>query len=120
MTYVVLIRLEERKPMWYYTLAAALFIISQLAWFLLGRVICNVRFCLSISWVMFIFFGSQGSKQKVDGSFIATILETASVVAIYLGWQSITEGALRFQATRLTDFRFLRLLGSWEDPQYPM
>lgn len=29
---------------------------------------------------------------KVDGSFIATILETAAVVFIYLGWRGITEG----------------------------
>jgi hypothetical protein len=34
----------------------------------------------------------QGSKGKVDGSFIATILETASVGVLYLAWKSITEG----------------------------
>lgn len=33
------------------------------------------------------------SNNKVDGSFIATILETASVVVLYYGWISITEGA---------------------------
>ena len=32
---------------------------------------------------------------KVDGSFIATILETAAVVFIFLGWRGITEGAWR-------------------------
>ena len=30
---------------------------------------------------------------KVDGSFIATILETAAVVFIFLAWRGITEGA---------------------------
>lgn len=30
---------------------------------------------------------------KVDGSFIATLLETAAVVCIYFGWRGITEGA---------------------------
>jgi hypothetical protein len=70
---IVLRVLRERKPMWWYLLAATLFIMSQLAWFLLGRVICNA------------------SNQKVDGSFIATLLESASVVALYLGWTSITE-----------------------------
>jgi hypothetical protein len=34
----------------------------------------------------------QGSKGKVDGSFLATILETASVGVLYLAWKSITEG----------------------------
>ena len=30
---------------------------------------------------------------KVDGSFIATLLETAAVAFLYLGWRGITEGA---------------------------
>jgi hypothetical protein len=38
----------------------------------------------------------QGSNQRVDGSFIATILETATVVVIYLAWRSITEGGCCF------------------------
>ena len=29
---------------------------------------------------------------KVDGSFIATLLETAAVVSLYFGWRGITEG----------------------------
>ena len=33
---------------------------------------------------------------KVDGSFIATILETASVVALYFAWRGITEGNLYY------------------------
>jgi hypothetical protein len=82
MTYIVMHVLNETKPMWYYILAGCLFVLSQLAWFLLGRVIC------------------KGSNSKVDGSFIATILETASVGVLYLAWKSITEE-------------------SWDDDYYP-
>lgn len=42
MSYIVLRILNETRPMWYYILAASLFILSQLAWFLLSRVICKV------------------------------------------------------------------------------
>ncbi|KAF8893736.1 chitin synthase III catalytic subunit-domain-containing protein [Gymnopilus junonius] len=82
MTYIVLHILNETRPMWYYVLAACLFVLSQLAWFLLGRVIC------------------KGSNSKVDGSFVATILESASVGVLYLAWKSITEE-------------------SWDDEYYP-
>ncbi|KAF8174957.1 chitin synthase III catalytic subunit [Pholiota molesta] len=74
MTYIVLRVLNETRPMWYYILAATLFVLSQLAGFLLSRVIC------------------KGSNSKVDGSFVATLLETASVGVLYLAWKSITEG----------------------------
>ncbi|KAH8089875.1 chitin synthase III catalytic subunit [Cristinia sonorae] len=73
MMYIVLGVLNEVRPMWFYVLAAVLFVLSQLDFFLLSKVICN------------------GSSQKVDGSFVATLLETASVGALYLGWRSITE-----------------------------
>ncbi|PFH46761.1 hypothetical protein AMATHDRAFT_77532 [Amanita thiersii Skay4041] len=73
MSYIVLHILQETRPMWYYLLSAVLFVLSQLAWFLLSRVIC------------------RGSSQKVDGSFIATLLESAAVGVLYLGWRSITE-----------------------------
>jgi len=82
MAYIVLHVLNETRPMWYYVLSACLFVLSQLAWFLLGRVIC------------------KGSNSKVDGSFIATVLETASVGVLYLAWKSITEE-------------------SWDDDYYP-
>ncbi|KAF8989714.1 chitin synthase III catalytic subunit-domain-containing protein [Cyathus striatus] len=82
MTFIVLKVLNETRPMWYYVLSGALFVLAQLAWFLLGRVVC------------------RGSNERVDGSFIATILETASVCALYLGWRSITEE-------------------SWDDAPYP-
>ncbi|KAH9930409.1 chitin synthase III catalytic subunit [Epithele typhae] len=73
MTYVVLGMLNEVRPMWYYVLAAVLFVLSQLDFFLLGKVICN------------------GTNNKVDGSFVATILETAAVGVLYAAWRSITE-----------------------------
>ncbi|ESK87020.1 chitin synthase export chaperone [Moniliophthora roreri MCA 2997] len=73
MTYIVLVVLREVKPMVYYAISAVLFVLSQLAWFLLGRVVC------------------RGSNRKVDGSFIATVLETAAVSMLYLAWRSITE-----------------------------
>lgn len=31
----------------------------------------------------------------MDGSFIATVLETAAVYVLYLAWKNITEGAFR-------------------------
>ncbi|KAJ7498050.1 chitin synthase III catalytic subunit [Mycena galericulata] len=73
MTYIVLAVLNEVRPMWFYILSAALFVLSQLDYFLLNKVICN------------------GSNSKVDGSFVATLLETASVGVLYLAWKSITE-----------------------------
>jgi len=75
MIYIILGMLKEVRPAVYYILAGIFFVLSQLAWFLLGKVIC------------------QGSGSKVDGSFIATILETATVGLLFLGWKSITEGA---------------------------
>lgn len=73
MSYIVLRVLNETRPMWYYLLSAALFVLSQLAWFLLSKVIC------------------KGSNQKIDGSFVATILETAAVSVLFRAWKSITE-----------------------------
>ncbi|KAJ7233098.1 chitin synthase III catalytic subunit [Mycena rebaudengoi] len=73
MTYIVLAVLNEVRPMWFYILSAALFVLSQLDYFLLSKVIC------------------KGASAKVDGSFVATFLETASVGVLYLAWKSITE-----------------------------
>jgi hypothetical protein len=73
MAYIVLVILNEVRPMWFYILSAALFVLSQLDYFLLNRVIC------------------KGSSSKVDGSFVATFLETAAVGVLYLAWKSITE-----------------------------
>ncbi|KAG5352780.1 hypothetical protein C0989_000442 [Termitomyces sp. Mn162] len=73
MAYIVLRVLREYRPMAYYALAAFLFVLSQLAWFLLGRVLCTA------------------SNQRIDGSFLATILETAAIGVLFLAWRSITE-----------------------------
>ncbi|KAG5651577.1 hypothetical protein H0H81_008160 [Sphagnurus paluster] len=43
MAHIVLNVLNERRPMLFYALAGMLFLLSQLAWFLLGRVLCTVR-----------------------------------------------------------------------------
>ncbi|KAJ3783071.1 chitin synthase III catalytic subunit [Lentinula aff. detonsa] len=75
MLYIILAMLKESRPTLYYILAGVAFVFSQLAWFLLGKVIC------------------VGSGSKLDGSFLATILETITVVLIFFGWKSITEGA---------------------------
>ncbi|EEB86553.1 hypothetical protein MPER_16452, partial [Moniliophthora perniciosa FA553] len=64
MTYIVLGVLNEVKPIRCYVLAAAFFVLAQLAWLLLGKVIC------------------RGTHAKLDGSFVATILETAAVVVL--------------------------------------
>jgi len=73
MTWVVVVVLREMRPLVYYALAGLLFILAQLAYFLLSRPICN------------------GTNAKIDGSFLATLLETASVFVLYLAWGSITE-----------------------------
>jgi len=73
MAYIVLAVLNEVRPMWFYILSATLFVLSQLDYFLLSKVIC------------------KGSSSKVDGSFVATFLETAAVGVLYLAWKSITE-----------------------------
>ncbi|KAF8656328.1 hypothetical protein AX16_002593 [Volvariella volvacea WC 439] len=74
MSVIVLRVLNETKPMFFYVLAAFLFVLSQLDYFLLNRVIC------------------RGTNAKIDGSFIATLLESAAVGVLYLAWRSITEG----------------------------
>ncbi|KAG6896811.1 hypothetical protein C0992_005911 [Termitomyces sp. T32_za158] len=73
MTYIVVKVLREFRPMILYALAALLFVLAQLAWFLLGRVLCTA------------------SHHRVDGSFLATVLETAAIVALFFAWRSITE-----------------------------
>lgn len=75
MIWIVASILHERRPLVYYVLAGILFTLAQLAYFLLSRTICD------------------GTNTKVDGSFVATVLETATVVVLYLAWQGITEGS---------------------------
>ncbi|KAK4047280.1 hypothetical protein OIO90_006241 [Microbotryomycetes sp. JL221] len=70
---VVLRVLKEKKPLILFTAAAFIFILSQGAYFALSYKICT------------------GTSRKVDGSFLATLLETVTMVLIYFGWRSITE-----------------------------
>ena len=80
--------------MFFYLLAAALFVLSQLDYFLLSRVIC------------------KGANRKIDGSFVATILETASVGVLYLAWRSITESTSGVNMTLFPSLMvFFRCLG---------
>jgi len=73
MIYVVIMILQETKPLWFFILAGVLFVLSQLDFFLLSKVICN------------------GTGAKVDGTFIATLLETACMGVLFFAWKSITE-----------------------------
>ncbi|KAH0581524.1 hypothetical protein J132_10829 [Termitomyces sp. J132] len=73
MAHIILRVLREYRPMAYYTLAAFLFVLSQLTWFLLGKVLCTA------------------SNQCIDGLFLAVILETAAIGVLFLAWKSITE-----------------------------
>lgn len=92
MVYVVLGMLNEVRPVWYFVLAMVIFVLSQLDYFLLNKVICNVR-ALSLCSQARVLTLAQGTAAKVDGSFVATILETAAVGVLYLAWRSITEGS---------------------------
>jgi hypothetical protein len=93
MMYIVLGILNEVRPVWYYVISAILFVLSQLDYFLLSKIICKVRPpYITLTRQMFDDMGLQGSSMKIDGSFVATILETASVAALYFAWRGITEG----------------------------
>ena len=96
MVYVVLGMLNEVRPVWYFVLAMVIFVLSQLDYFLLNKVICKVRApfpALSCEIMLMLTRRRQGTSAKVDGSFVATILETAAVGVLYLAWRSITEGS---------------------------
>jgi hypothetical protein len=73
MVYVIIVILSERRPIGFYLGAFLLFVASQVIYFEASRYICTA------------------SKAKVDGSLIATALETAAVYMLFLGWKSITE-----------------------------
>lgn len=56
-----------------FSLAAILFILSQGAYYGISYQIC------------------KGTDAKVDGSFLASLLETGSISALFVAWRSITE-----------------------------
>ncbi|KAF7761592.1 hypothetical protein Agabi119p4_9584 [Agaricus bisporus var. burnettii] len=75
-TYVVVRVLHERRPVYIYFAAAFAFIVAQV--FRLspvGRSIC------------------QSSDMRVDASFIATFLETVSIVVMYYAWADMTKAS---------------------------
>jgi len=79
--------------MWFYILAATLFVLSQLDYFLLNKVRGTSDKCFDMTAHLTSFqVICRGANAKIDGSFVATILETASVGVLYLAWRSITEG----------------------------
>lgn len=104
MLYVVLGMLNEVRPVWYFVLAMVLFVLSQLDYFLLNKVICKVSVLpIPPPWCVAgeaHVARAQGTSAKVDGSFVATILETAAVGVLYLAWRSITEGACSALSSR--------------------
>jgi len=73
MIYVVVQILGEGRPLVWFLASALLFVFSQLDYFLLSKVIC------------------KATHASIDGSFVATILETLSVVGLFYGWVGITE-----------------------------
>lgn len=75
MTYVVVAVLREMKPLFFYCGSLAAFIAAQVVFFLANKPLC------------------EASSSMVDGSFIATILQTASLGLMFAGWMTITEGS---------------------------
>ncbi|KZP13311.1 hypothetical protein FIBSPDRAFT_960718 [Athelia psychrophila] len=75
MAYIVLSALNEVRPMWFYVPSGVLFVLSQPDYFLLNKLIC------------------KGMNAKMDGSFVASICETAAVGVVYLARRSITKGS---------------------------
>ncbi|KZP04524.1 hypothetical protein FIBSPDRAFT_843882 [Athelia psychrophila] len=71
--YIGLGVLNEVRPMWFYVPSGVLFALSQLDYFLLNKLIC------------------KGMHAKIDGSFVASICETAAVGVLYLTRRGITK-----------------------------
>lgn len=64
--------LSVRLPMWWLISAFVCFAVGQVLMFVASKKICN------------------GSNQKLDGAFFATLLDSAAVFSIYSYWTSIT------------------------------
>lgn len=73
MAYVITVVLRERKPLAYLALGFIAMAASQVVFMLANDPLC------------------KASQRKVDGSFIATLLETVSVVLLVVTWSSVTE-----------------------------
>ncbi|TIB75238.1 hypothetical protein E3Q10_01469 [Wallemia mellicola] len=73
MIYVIFFLLKETLPAFWYASSLLTFMLSQAALFALGYTICD------------------GSNSRVDGAFVATLLEAISLGFLFGGWRSITE-----------------------------
>ncbi|KZP10794.1 hypothetical protein FIBSPDRAFT_962783 [Athelia psychrophila] len=73
MAHIVLGVLNEVRPMWFYVPSGVLFMLSRLDYFLSNKPIC------------------KGMNAKIDGSFVASLCETAALGVVYLAWRSITK-----------------------------
>lgn len=51
----------------------------------------------------------------MDGSFIATFLETVTIVVMYYGWADITKGELDFDFTSEGGTDVSMLPASWDE-----
>ncbi|GAA6062320.1 hypothetical protein JCM10212_006872 [Sporobolomyces blumeae] len=70
---VVVRVLREKKPLFTLLISAVSFILAQAAYYALSHKICT------------------GTNAKIDGAWIATLLETVSVVGIFAAWKMVTE-----------------------------
>jgi len=75
MTYIVLTILQEWKPCLLYVGSFLLFAGSQVIYMVPSKTIC------------------EASNRVLDGSFIATVLETGSLGLVFLAWMKITESS---------------------------
>ncbi|EOQ99984.1 hypothetical protein E3P92_03124 [Wallemia ichthyophaga] len=73
MTYVIFFLLKESIPAFWFSLSLLSFMLSQAALFALGHTICD------------------GTNSRIDGAFVATLLEAISLGLLFAGWRSITE-----------------------------
>lgn len=72
---VVVRVLRERKPAFLFLGAIVLFILGQASYYALSYKICT------------------GTHRTVDGSFLATLFETAAIITLFFAWNSITESS---------------------------
>jgi hypothetical protein len=87
MLYIVLGVLNEVRPLWFYVLAAVLFVLSQLDYFLLSKVICKVR----------VFFTCK-IWARTDGYFTLTgsnVAQNRRIICCYhsgdcSGWRTVS------------------------------
>jgi len=75
MCYIVLMILKERKACLLYTASFLTFAGSQVVYMIPSKMLCQV------------------SNRVLDGSFIATALETGSLALLFLAWMKITESS---------------------------